>query len=258
MERTVKKIIDAYSGITGNQDRDSIINTLNKSETFRQILEGNPVYLYEGYSANLSKIAQELQSMEEQPVEIKLITPSSITDYNKTMRLQKIEKRIADRNLNGAFLSLEEQIALASLKKTGLGSVAVAKCYKRKSLLKSKNTSALLTNKNVKASTRKSLSAILNNVDSKKAATVLIDNSHTKNTSIPIKNAAIVTQNASKHKSIKDKEIADFFRNGGTLTAAFREYNTVSPKRIRKIYNSLISTPRNRLVSRASKVEIDN
>lgn len=82
----VKKIVQLYSFITGNHNHKEIIKTLSRSDTFLQVRRNDPVLLYEGYTANLLEIVNELQQISNCPPEIHLITIETVRCANKSIR----------------------------------------------------------------------------------------------------------------------------------------------------------------------------
>lgn len=86
MNYNIKNIIQTYSIITGDEDKRNIISILSNSETFKSLQKGDRVLLYEGYTANLLEIVEELKLMEDCPPEVALITPESIRISNRARR----------------------------------------------------------------------------------------------------------------------------------------------------------------------------
>ena len=61
MNYNTRNIIKTYSAITGNTDVNQIIRILSKSPVFMAVKKGNSVLMYDGYSANLLEIVEELK-----------------------------------------------------------------------------------------------------------------------------------------------------------------------------------------------------
>jgi len=108
MNKNVESIIKAYSTITNNHDIANIIDILSDSETFNEIANNNPAYLYEGYPSNLLEIVEELKQHENCPLEIFEITEESIVRYNK-----------AQRALNSSSLNTTRPILVTALTTSG-------------------------------------------------------------------------------------------------------------------------------------------
>ena len=89
MNKNVESIINAYAFITNNFNKSDIINILSQSEVFNEIANNNPIYLYEGYPANLLAIVDELKELPHCPPEVYKITESSIVQYNRSQRIEK-------------------------------------------------------------------------------------------------------------------------------------------------------------------------
>lgn len=87
MNHNIKNIILTYSIITGNEDKNQIIGILSESDTFRQLQNNDQILLYEGYTANLIEIIDELKEQPGYPVEIDKITPDTIRIVNRARRL---------------------------------------------------------------------------------------------------------------------------------------------------------------------------
>ena len=107
MNYSIRNIIKTYSAITGNEDDKQIVRILSKSSTFVAVKKGNPVLMYEGYSANLLEIVNELQQQSDCPEDVKKITAENIAIVNRARRsntrsrerFQKpVTSRIARRN----------------------------------------------------------------------------------------------------------------------------------------------------------------
>lgn len=86
MNHNVKNVILTYSIITGNENRRSILEILSKSKTFKSLQKGDKVLLYEGYTANLLEIADELKAMKDCPSEVYKVTPDMVRVANRARR----------------------------------------------------------------------------------------------------------------------------------------------------------------------------
>lgn len=86
MNHNVKNVILTYSVITGNENRREILKILSKSDTFKNLQRGDKVLLYEGYTANLLEIVNELKQQENCPREVHMITPDIVRVVNRARR----------------------------------------------------------------------------------------------------------------------------------------------------------------------------
>lgn len=102
MNYNTRNIIKTYAAITGNEDKSRIVRVLSKSPTFRAVRKGNSVLMYEGHSANLLEIVEELKRRKDCPDEVKEITPENIAIVNRTRRMTGTSKK---RGL-GHFMAL--------------------------------------------------------------------------------------------------------------------------------------------------------
>lgn len=102
MNYNTRNIIKTYAAITGDEDRNRIVRVLSKSPTFRAVRKGNSVLMYEGHSANLLEIVEELKKRSDCPNEVSKITPENIAIVNRTRRMTGTSKK---RGL-GYFMSL--------------------------------------------------------------------------------------------------------------------------------------------------------
>lgn len=98
MNHNVKNVILTYSVITGNENKKDIIETLSRSNTFRNLQKGDKVLLYEGYTANLLEIVNELKQQKNCPMEVHKVTPDMVRVANRARRkgygIRRIELRI--------------------------------------------------------------------------------------------------------------------------------------------------------------------
>lgn len=101
MNYNTRNILKTYAAITGNRDENKIIRVLSKSPTFMAVKKGNPVLLYEGHSANLLEIVEELKKRNDCPEEVREITSENIAIVNRARRMA-----IASHKRNGHFSSL--------------------------------------------------------------------------------------------------------------------------------------------------------
>ena len=86
MNHNVKNVVLTYSVITGNENRKKIMETLSKSETFKSLQKGDKVLLYEGYTANLLEIVDELKRRKDCPPEVLKVTPEMVRVVNRARR----------------------------------------------------------------------------------------------------------------------------------------------------------------------------
>lgn len=86
MNYNTRNIIKTYSAITGNEDVNQIVRILSKSPVFMAVKKGNPVLMYEGYSANLLEIVDELKQQSDCPEDVKKITAENIAIVNRARR----------------------------------------------------------------------------------------------------------------------------------------------------------------------------
>lgn len=102
MNYSTRNIIKTYSAITGNEDEKQIVRILSKSPTFMAVKKGNPVLMYEGYSANLMEIVDELRRQNDCPEDVKKITAENIAIVNRarknnTRSRERIQKPVFGR-----------------------------------------------------------------------------------------------------------------------------------------------------------------
>jgi uncharacterized protein (DUF3084 family) len=86
MNYSTRNIIKTYSAITRNEDEKQIVRILSKSPTFMAVKKGNPVLMYEGYSANLMEIVDELRRQNDCPEDVKKITAENIAIVNRARK----------------------------------------------------------------------------------------------------------------------------------------------------------------------------
>lgn len=86
MNYNTRNIIKTYSAITGNTDVNQIIRVLSKSPAFMAVKKGNSVLMYDGYSANLLEIVEELKQQSDCPEDVKKITAENIAIVNRARR----------------------------------------------------------------------------------------------------------------------------------------------------------------------------
>lgn len=86
MNYNTRNIIKTYSAITGNTDMNQIVRILSKSPVFIAVKKGNPVLMYEGYSANLFEIVDELKQQSDCPEDVRKITAENIAIVNRARR----------------------------------------------------------------------------------------------------------------------------------------------------------------------------
>lgn len=111
MNYNTKNIIQTYAIITGNEDKDDIQKKLMKSKVFREVKNGNQTYLYEGYTANILEIVDELKKMDDCPSEILKITPDAVVITNRarkysrrrTGKVSGIKAKVPSRGLKAFF-----------------------------------------------------------------------------------------------------------------------------------------------------------
>ena len=65
---------------------NQIIRILSKSPVFMAVKKGNPVLMYEGYSANLLEIVDELKQQSDCPEDVRKITAENIAIVNRARR----------------------------------------------------------------------------------------------------------------------------------------------------------------------------
>lgn len=71
--------------------RRCVVTLLRSTKTYQYIVEGEESTLYDGYSANLFNMAEEVKKRPDMPRELELITDESIMYCNNWMRINKIQ-----------------------------------------------------------------------------------------------------------------------------------------------------------------------
>ena len=93
MNYNTKNIIQTYASITGNEDKNKILQILNRSTIFCEVRKGNPIFLHEGYTANILEIVKELKQSDNCPKEVHKITPEAVVMVNRSRRLETESKK---------------------------------------------------------------------------------------------------------------------------------------------------------------------
>ena len=125
MNYSTRNIIKTYSAITGNEDEKQIVRILSKSPTFMAVKKGNPVLMYEGYSANLMEIVDELRRQNDCPEEVKKITAENIAIVNRarknnTRSRERIQKPVFGRVVRRTRKTKVAKMGNIKIKRTGI------------------------------------------------------------------------------------------------------------------------------------------
>ena len=125
MNYTTRNIIKTYSAITGNEDETQIVRILSKSPTFMAVKKGNPVLMYEGYSANLMEIVDELRRQNDCPEDVKKITAENIAIVNRarknnTRSRERIQKPVFGRVVRQTRKTKVAKMGNIKIKRTGI------------------------------------------------------------------------------------------------------------------------------------------
>lgn len=125
MNYSTRNIIKMYSAITGNEDEKQIVRILSKSPTFMAVKKGNPVLMYEGYSANLMEIVDELQRQNDCPEDVKKITAENIAIVNRarknnTRSRERIQKPVFGRVVRRTRKTKVAKMGNIKMKRTGV------------------------------------------------------------------------------------------------------------------------------------------
>lgn len=125
MNYSTRNIIKTYSDITGNEDEKQIVRILSKSPTFMAVKKGNPVLMYEGYSANLMEIVDELRRQNDCPEDVKKITAENIAIVNRarknnTRSRERIQKPVFGRVVRRTRKTKVAKIGNIKIKRTGI------------------------------------------------------------------------------------------------------------------------------------------
>ena len=125
MNYSTRNIIKTYSAITGNEDEKQIVRILSKSPTFMAVKKGNPVLMYEGYSANLMEIVDELQRQNDCPEDVKKITAENIAIVNRarknnTRSRERIQKPVFGRVVRRTRKTKVAKMGNIKIKRTGV------------------------------------------------------------------------------------------------------------------------------------------
>lgn len=125
MNYSTRNIIKMYSAITGNEDEKQIVRILSKSPTFMAVKKGNPVLMYEGYSANLMEIVDELQRQNDCPEDVKKITAENIAIVNRarknnTRSRERIQKPVVGRVVRRTRKTKVAKMGNIKMKRTGV------------------------------------------------------------------------------------------------------------------------------------------
>ena len=125
MNYSTRNIIKTYSSITGNEDEKQIVRILSKSPTFMAVKKGNPVLMYEGYSANLMEIVDELRRQNDCPEDVKKITAENIAIVNRarknnTRSRERIQKPVFGRVVRRTRKTKVAKMGNIKIKRTGV------------------------------------------------------------------------------------------------------------------------------------------
>ena len=125
MNYSTRNIIKSYSAITGNEDEKQIVRILSKSPTFMAVKKGNPVLMYEGYSANLMEIVDELRRQNDCPEDVKKITAENIAIVNRarknnTRSRERIQKPVFGRVVRRTRKTKVAKMGNIKIKRTGV------------------------------------------------------------------------------------------------------------------------------------------
>lgn len=125
MNYSTRNIIKTYSAITGNEDEKQIVRILSKSPTFMAVKKGNPVLMYEGYSANLMEIVDELRRQNDCPEDVKKITAENIAIVNRARKnnirsRERIQKPVFGRVVRRTRKTKVAKMGNIKIKRTGV------------------------------------------------------------------------------------------------------------------------------------------
>ena len=125
MNYSTRNIIKTYSAITGNEDEKQIVRILSKSPTFMAVKKGNPVLMYEGYSANLMEIVDELRRQNDCPEDVKKITAENIAIVNRarknnTRSRERIQKPVFGRVVRRTRKTKVAKMGNIKIQRTGI------------------------------------------------------------------------------------------------------------------------------------------
>lgn len=125
MNYSTRNIIKTYSAITGNEDEKQIVRILSKSPTFMAVKKGNPILMYEGYSANLMEIVDELRRQNDCPEDVKKITAENIAIVNRarknnTRSRERIQKPVFGRVVRRTRKTKVAKMGNIKIKRTGV------------------------------------------------------------------------------------------------------------------------------------------
>ena len=125
MNYSTRNIIKTYSAIPGNEDEKHIVRILSKSPTFMAVKKGNPVLMYEGYSANLMEIVDELRRQNDCPEDVKKITAENIAIVNRarknnTRSRERIQKPVFGRVVRRTRKTKVAKMGNIKIKRTGI------------------------------------------------------------------------------------------------------------------------------------------
>ena len=125
MNYSTRNIIKTYSAITGNEDEKQIVQILSKSPTFMAVKKGNPVLMYEGYSANLMEIVDELRRQNDCPEDVKKITAENIAIVNRarknnTRSRERVQKPVFGRVVRRTRKTKVAKMGNIKIKRTGI------------------------------------------------------------------------------------------------------------------------------------------
>ena len=125
MNYSTRNIIKTYSAITGNEDEKQIVRILSKSPTFMAVKKGNPVLMYEGYSANLMEIVDELRRQNDCPEDVKKITAENIAIVkrarkNNTRSRERIQNPVFGRVVRRTRKTKVAKMGNIKIKRTGI------------------------------------------------------------------------------------------------------------------------------------------
>ena len=125
MNYSTRNIIKTYSAITGNEDEKQIVRILSKSPTFMAVKKGNPVLIYEGYTANLMEIVDELRRQNDCPEDVKKITAENIAIVNRarknnTRSRERIQRPVFGRVVRRTRKTKVAKMGNIKIKRTGI------------------------------------------------------------------------------------------------------------------------------------------
>ena len=125
MNYSTRNIIKTYSAITGMKMRSKSSGFYLSLNNVYGGKKGNRYFMYEGYSANLMEIVDELRRQNDCPEDVKKITAENIAIVNRarknnTRSRERIQKPVFGRVVRRTRKTKVAKMGNIKIKRTGI------------------------------------------------------------------------------------------------------------------------------------------